>query len=94
MSNDMILTGGFIATAETQEAHDIAHGCVRIYRPEETHTEAHVWNADGPIPDGVWLPPCGNWRFILVSDPGMEEDSVGRNFCYCPFCKGLRAAHV
>ena len=41
-----------------------------------------------PQPGSLALSPDGNWRTIFV--PG-EEESCTRNFCYCPFCKQLRA---
>jgi hypothetical protein len=80
-----------IATAQTKEAYDREHGHLRVYGPDDTHDASHIWDPNnGDMPDGVWLSPCGNWRSILISTPGMEEDSVTRNFCYCPFCKELR----
>jgi len=80
----------YIATAETQEAYDREHGHLRIYTPDDTHDASHVWDPyHGEMPHGIWLSPDGNWRTIFL--PG-EEESCGRNFCNCPFCKGLRAA--
>ena len=80
----------FIATAETQEAYDIAHGTVHVYGPDDTHSDANVWDeAGGEMPHGVWISPCGHWRAICYDD----DHVTGRNFCYCPFCKSLRQKH-
>jgi len=44
-----------IMTAEFLDANDIANGTVRVYGPDDTHTDADVWRRPGPAPDGVWI---------------------------------------
>jgi hypothetical protein len=80
-----------LVTSETVEANDAANGKLRIYKPEECHTEAKV-GGDERVPPGVWITGGGWYKTIHDETPGQEEYSVGVNKCYCPFCKGLRAA--
>jgi hypothetical protein len=87
-----LIKNAAIMTAEVLEADDIANGTVKVYGPDEMHTEAEVWRGPGMAPEGVWITRGGDWRVVRDNTPGREVDTVERNLCYCPFCKNLRRA--